>query len=86
MATLGGETAEAIEAVVGNCSELLGKPLKELSFPKDAIVGAVVRGSGGIVIPHGETVIKEGDRVIIFAKRGAVPYVERLLMAGEELS
>ncbi len=85
VATLGGETAEAIEAVVGNCSELLGKPLKELSFPKDAIIGAVVRESGGIVIPHGETVIKEGDRVIIFAKRGAVPLVERLLMAEEEL-
>lgn len=83
VATLGGETAEAIEAVVGNCYRLVDKPLKEVSFPKDAIIGAIVRRGGGIVIPHGESVIQKGDRVIIFAKRGAVPYVESLLTAEE---
>lgn len=84
VATLGEESAEAIEAVVGNCSELLAGPLKELSFPKDAIIGAIVRRDGGIVIPHGESIVQPGDRVIIFAKRGAVPHVERLLMAQED--
>lgn len=84
VATLGGETAEAIEAVVGDCSQLLDKPLKELDFPKDAIIGAIVRGGGTILIPHGESVIRRGDRVMIFAKRGAVPQVERLLMARED--
>ena len=85
VATLGGETAEAMEAMVGECSELLHRPLKDLSFPKEAIIGAILR-EGGIIIPHGETVIQKGDRVIIFAKRVAVAQVERLLMADTELS
>lgn len=84
VATLGGETAEALEAFVGHRSELLHKPLREIRFPREAIIGAVIRESA-ILIPHGETVLREGDRVVIFAKRGAVPYVERLLMAQEEL-
>lgn len=79
VATLGGETAEAIEVVAKDSSELVGSPLKEIRFPTEAIVGAVVRGDL-IIIPHGETVINEGDRVIIFAKRGAVKQVEGLLM------
>ncbi|MEJ5375268.1 MAG: Trk system potassium transporter TrkA [bacterium] len=86
VATLGGDSAEAIEAVVGHGSELLYRPLKDLSFPQDAIIGAVVRRDGSVVIPHGETVIQEGDRVIIFAKRGAIPHVERFLTAQEELA
>lgn len=82
VATIGGETAEAIEVVASHSSELVGKPLKEVEFPTEAIVGAVVRGDRTI-IPHGDTVIQQGDRVIIFAKRGAVAHVERLLMMVE---
>jgi len=78
VATLGAEAAEAMEAVVGSSSELAGKPLREVKFPKDAIIGAVVR-KDGVTIPHGDTVLYGGDRVVIFAKRAAVKEVESLL-------
>jgi trk system potassium uptake protein len=84
VATLGTERAEAIEAVATDASELVNRPLKEIRFPQDAIIGAVVRDTR-IIIPHGETVIQPGDRVVIFAKRRAIPEVERALMVQVEL-
>ncbi len=78
VATLGADAAEAMEAVVGSSSELAGRPLKEIEFPRDAIIGAVVRKEG-VTIPHGDTVLHGGDRVVIFAKRAAVKEVESLL-------
>jgi trk system potassium uptake protein TrkA len=52
--------------------------LKDIHFPKDAIIGAAVRNDR-VIIPDGETVILPGDRVIIFAKRKSVPSVEKAL-------
>jgi trk system potassium uptake protein TrkA len=72
------ENAEAIEAVALETSDLVGKPLREVHFPKDAIVGAVVRNSK-VIIPDGSTVIQPGDHVIIFALTSAIPKVEKTL-------
>lgn len=78
VATLGADAAEAMEAVVGENSELAGRPLREIRFPKEAIIGAVVRREG-VTIPHGDTVLQRGDRVVIFSKRTAIREVESLL-------
>ena len=83
VATMGRERAEAIEVVAQEASDLVGRPLKELQFPSDAIIGAVSRG-GQTIIPHGETVIRPGDRVVIFAKRQAIPEVEKALLVKAE--
>jgi trk system potassium uptake protein TrkA len=79
VATMGEEQAEAIEVEALETSDLVNRPLKSIRFPKDAIIGAVVR-DGQITIPHGESIIRPGDRVIIFAKRQAIPAVEKALM------
>lgn len=76
--TVREDEAEAIEAVALDTSEIVDKPLEKVKFPKGAIVGAVV-GNGGTIIPGGKTVIKSGDRVIIFATKSAVKKVEKLL-------
>lgn len=81
VATMGAETAEALEAIIGDSSHLAGTPLKDLRFPKEAIIGAVIR-KDRVIIPHGDTVMEKGDRAIIFAKREVVKDVEGLL-AGE---
>lgn len=78
VATMSEERAEAIEVVALETSDLVNRPLKEIHFPRDAIIGAVVR-DGQAIIPQGETVILPGDRVIIFAKRQAIPEVEKAL-------
>jgi trk system potassium uptake protein len=76
--TLPEENAETFEAVALETSDLVGRPLKEVEFPKEAIVGAVVR-DGQVIIPNGSTVIQPGDRVMIFALTSAIPKVEKTL-------
>ncbi len=78
VAPLKGEHAEAIEAEALNTSEIVNSPLSRIKFPKGALIGAVVRGED-IIIPRGDTQIRAGDRLIIFASRNAVPGLEKLL-------
>ncbi|UCD84447.1 MAG: Trk system potassium transporter TrkA [Deltaproteobacteria bacterium] len=78
VAQLDGEEAEAIEFVALETSDIVNKPLKNLRFPKGAIVGAVVRGEE-IIIPRGNDSILPDDRVIIFALGKAIPKVEKAL-------
>ncbi len=78
VASLPEEDAEAFEAVALETSDLVGQPLKEVHFPKEAIVGAVVRNSE-VIIPGGATVIQPGDRVMIFTLTSAIPQVEKAL-------
>ncbi len=73
-----GEDAEAIEAEALETSEIVGSPLSKVKFPKGAILGGIVRGDE-VIIPRGDTVVRPGDRLIIFALRGAVPKLEKLL-------
>ena len=74
-----GEQAEVIEAMAMETSDIVGKPLKRLSFPKGALLAAIIR-KDDIIIPSGESVVKPGDRIIIFANRKAIPKIEKFLM------
>ena len=76
VAQIKGEEAEVIEFEALETSYLVGRPLSKLKFPKAAIIGALVR-DGEMLIPDGETVIQPQDRVIILARREAIPEVEK---------
>ena len=71
-----GSNAEALEIEIKKDSEILGTPLRELIFPANAIIGAIVRGTD-YQIPSGESTLEAGDRVVIFALPEAVTKVER---------
>ena len=73
-----GEQAQVMEAVALETSDIVDKPLKRISFPKGVIVVGIIRG-GEIIIPSGDSIIKPEDRIIIFAKRQAIPQVEKIL-------
>ena len=73
-----GEQAELIEAVALETSEIVAKPLRNISFPKGAMVAGIIR-KDSIIIPTGESVIQPDDRVIIFARREAIPKIEKIL-------
>ena len=73
-----GEQAEVMEAVALETSGIVGKPLKDISFPKGAMVAGIIREKK-IIIPSGESVIMPDDRVIIFARRKAVSGIEKIL-------
>ena len=76
--SLKGEQAEIMEALALEKSDIVDKPLKQISFPKGAIVAGIIR-KDDIIIPTGDSVIRPQDRVIIFARRPAIPKVEKIL-------
>ncbi|MBN1957916.1 MAG: Trk system potassium transporter TrkA [Desulfuromonadales bacterium] len=71
-----GSNSEVLELEIGKDSGLLKKPLKDLHFPRGAIIGAIVHGSK-YEIPTGESLLEEGDRVVIFTLPEALQKVER---------
>jgi trk system potassium uptake protein TrkA len=72
------EQAEIMEAVALETSDIVGKPIKKISIPKGALVTGIIRDDT-VIIPTGESVIEPGDRIIIFAKKQAVPKIEKIL-------
>ena len=78
-----GEQAEIMEALALERSKIVNIPLKQISFPKGAIVAGIIR-KDDIIIPTGDSVIRPGNRVIIFARRRAIPKVEKLLSVKPE--
>lgn len=76
--SLKGEQAEALEVVALETSDIVGKPLQKVHFPKGAIVASIIRGDQ-VIIPTGDSVIQSDDRVIIFAQRRAIGAIEKLL-------
>jgi len=77
VAPLKAEVAEVIEFEALETSDIVNTPLAEVKFPKEAIVGAIVRGEE-IIIPRGHNMIKPHDHLIIFALKGAIPKLEKL--------
>jgi trk system potassium uptake protein TrkA len=73
-----GEQAELIEAVALETSDIVSTPLRNLSFPKGAMVAGIIHKEN-IIIPTGDSVIEPDDRVIIFSRREAIPKIEKIL-------
>jgi trk/ktr system potassium uptake protein len=70
------EEAEAIELIAHASSIYVGRALRDLNFPRGAIVGAIVRPYGEVIIPRGNAVIAAGDRVVFFAAENCVAQLE----------
>lgn len=61
---LGGE-GEVTEIIAEKDSPLVNKPLHEINLPEGIIIGALLH-QGEVLIPDGNTVIHENDRMVIF--------------------
>jgi len=77
IATPPGMDASLIEFIAGKRAKITRKPLKDINFPRNAVVGAVMRGDN-VIIPHGETHIQAQDRAVVFTLPDAVQEVDRL--------
>jgi len=75
------EEAEAIELIAHASSKYVGQALSDLNFPRGAIVGAIVRPYGEVIIPRGTAVIAAGDRVVFFAAEDCVAQLESGFLA-----
>ena len=72
---ISGTSAEILEYTVSSSSKITKGALKDLDFPRDAIIGGVIRGNDSF-IAVGDTVLEAYDRVVVFAKSGAVKDVD----------
>lgn len=77
IATLPGIEAQCIEFIAAEKSKITRKPLKEIHFPRNAIVGAVLQ-NGELIIPKGDTRILPQSKVVVFALPQALDAVEKM--------
>ena len=77
----GEDRAEMIELIAQPGSTAVDKELKRIKFPKGSVLGAIVRGDM-VIIPSGGSVIRAGDRLMIFTLLNSVHQVERLFVNG----
>lgn len=76
LSTVEGSNAEVLEMEVKEGNTHIDVPLKMMNFPKGALVGAIVRGND-YQIATGDSSIKAGDRVVVFALPEALIKVDR---------
>lgn len=74
---MSGTDAEVLEYTVAPGSAITRGALKDIDFPREAVIGGVIRGSESI-IAVGSTVIEPYDRVAVFALSEAISAVDRL--------
>lgn len=77
VASIPGLAAEVIEYVTSDKAKITKKPLSGIHFPKGALLGAVVRGDE-FFIPVGDSMLKAGDKVVVFALPTAIKEIEKL--------
>jgi len=71
-----GTDAEVLEYTVAPESAITKAPLKDLHFPKDAVIGGIIRGRDAF-IAVGDTKIEAYDRVAVFALPDSVKNVDK---------
>ena len=73
---MSGTDAEVLEYTVAPGSAITKGALKDLSFPKNSVIGGIIRGSESR-IAIGTTMIEAYDRVVVFALPNAVKEVDK---------
>lgn len=75
---------EVIEAEIAETSQLINTPLRNIEFPKDVVIGAIVRDSE-VIMPRPETKMRAGDHLIVLAGQGESRKVEKMLSVQVDL-
>ena len=78
---IGDAEAEVIEAQVLGTSSMAGQAVRDIKWPKDSILGAL-RMDGITSIPRGDTKLREGAVITIFALSKDIPDIESMLQVG----
>ena len=73
---MSGTDAEVLEYTVAPNARVTRAPLKDIDFPRNAIIGGVIRGSDSF-IAVGDTRIEPYDRVAVFALPETVKEVDK---------
>jgi len=73
---MSGTNAEILEYNVAPNSKITRAKVKDLNFPKDAVIGGLIRGSE-TMIAVGDTEIQDYDNVVVFAAPHSVKEVDK---------
>lgn len=73
---LTGTEAEVLEFVVQPDSKITQAALKDIEFPKEAVIGGVIRGNSSF-IATGDTKIVAEDHVVVFAMPSALGEISK---------
>lgn len=76
---LNGSEAEVLELTANPSSDITKGPLKEISFPNEAIIGGVIRGTTSFITTP-DTIIKPYDRVVVFALPNVLSKVNKFFI------
>ncbi|MDG5490104.1 Trk system potassium transporter TrkA [Psychroserpens sp. SPM9] len=76
MTKLTNMNAELLEFKINSKSKITQKKIKDLDFPRSAIIGGVIRNDVGI-IPLGDFQIELGDKVVVCCLPRSITQVER---------
>jgi len=74
---LQGIKAEIIEVVAGKNCQILDRPIHTFKIPEGIVIGGILR-NGHVEIATGSSIIRNNDRVILFALPEAIKKVEEL--------
>ncbi|MGM0634866.1 MAG: Trk system potassium transporter TrkA [Bacteroidota bacterium] len=77
MTKINNLNAELLEFIVKKDSLVCNKRIKEITFPKEAVVGGVIRNNEGL-IALGDFLIEENDHIVICCLPKAIKKVEKL--------
>ena len=79
MTKLNNMNAELLEFIVNPSSQVCNKKIKNLDFPRSAIIGGIVRDGEG-VIALGDFVIRASDRIVVCCLSRSIKKVEKLFL------
>ncbi|CAM4264777.1 Trk system potassium transporter TrkA [Gillisia hiemivivida] len=79
MTKLNNMNAELLEFIVKQTSEVCDKKIKDLDFPRSAIIGGIIRDGEGI-IALGDFMILAGDRIVVCCLPRSINKVEKLFL------
>lgn len=75
LTSLHGVDAEVVEFEVSEDSQALGKELRKLNFPREAVVGGVIRENKSYTV-NGDFVFQTKDHVVVVARPDCIHKVE----------
>ncbi len=79
MTMLNNMNAELLEFIVSPTSKVCDKVIREIDFPRSAIIGGVIRDGVGM-IALGDFEIKSGDRILVCSLPKSIKKVEKLFV------
>ena len=76
---LNNMNAEVLEFLVSADSKVVNKKIKDIKFPRSAIIGGVIRNDKGS-IALGDFLIQEGDKILVCSLYETISKVEKLFL------